>query len=103
MPPRTEHADALKPRLQRAHDGHHKPRLQMLERLASGHTPTRQEVARVLGGQRPTSGRWLALSAAGGLEPWLQTYVPAGKSVALAPAVRARLEEARQRPAGGAS
>ena len=49
MPPRTEHADALKPRLQRAHDGYHKPRLQMLERLASGHTPTRQEVARVLG------------------------------------------------------
>jgi transposase len=103
IPPITEHADELKHRLQREHDGHRKPRLQMLYLLASGQTQTRQEVARLLGVHRNTIGRWLAIYAAGGLETLLQTYVPAGKPVSLAPAVLASLEEALHRPEGFAS
>jgi transposase len=103
IPPITEHADELKHRLQREHDGHKKPRLQMLYLLASGQTQTRQEVARLLGVHRNTIGRWLAIYAAGGLEALLATYTPAGKSVSLAPAILASLEEALRRPEGFAS
>jgi transposase len=103
IPPITEHADALKGQLQREHDGHKKPRLQMLYLLASGQAHTRQEVAQLLGVHRNTIGRWLALYAAGGLDALLATYVPAGKPVSLAPAVLASLEQALRRPEGLAS
>jgi hypothetical protein len=42
IPAITDHVDALKQRLQREHDGHKKPRLQMLYLLASGQAHTRQ-------------------------------------------------------------
>jgi transposase len=103
IPPITEHADDLKGRLQREHDGHKKPRLQMLSLLASGQAHTRQDVAQLLGVHRNTIGRWLALYAAGGLDALLAIYVPAGKPVSLAPAVLASLEQALRRPAGFAS
>ena len=60
-------------------------------------------MVRLLGVHRYTIGRWLAMYAAGGLETLLQTYVPAGKPVSLAPAVLASLEAALHRPAGFAS
>jgi transposase len=63
LPPITDHADDLKGRLQREHDGHRKPRLQMLYLLASGQAHTRQDVAQLLGVHRNTIGRWLALYA----------------------------------------
>jgi hypothetical protein len=47
----TAQAGELKRRLQREHDGHQRPRLQMLYLLASGQAHTRQEVARLLGVQ----------------------------------------------------
>jgi transposase len=103
MPSISEPGDALKQRLQREHDGHKKPRLQMLYLLASGQAQTRQEVAQLLGVHRNTIGRWLALYAAGGLEALLKTYVPAGKPVSLAPDVLASLEQALRRPEGFAS
>jgi transposase len=103
MPPITEQAADLKQRLRREHDGHKKPRLQMLYLLASGQAHERQEVARLLGVHRNTVGRWLALYAAGGLEALLETYVPAGTPVSLAPAVLASLEDALHRPEGFAS
>lgn len=103
IPPITEHADDFKGRLQREHDGHKKPRLQMLYLLASGHAHTRQDVAQLLGVHRNTIGRWLALYAAGGLDALLAIYVPAGKPVSLAPVVLASLEQALRRPEGFAS
>ena len=103
IPPITEHADDLKGRLQREHDGHKKPRLQMLYLLASGHAHTRQDVAQLLGVHRNTIGRWLALYAAGGLDALLAIYVPAGKPVSLALVVLASLEQALRRPEGFAS
>jgi transposase len=103
MPRITDHADDLKHRLQREHDGHKKPRLQMLYLLASGQAQTRQDVAQLLGVHRHTIGRWLAMYAAGGLDALLAIYVPAGKPLSLAPAVLASLEQALHRPEGFAS
>ena len=71
IPPITEHTDELKHRLQREHDGHQKPRLQMLYVLASGQAHTRQEVAQLLGVHRNTIGRWLARYASEGLDALL--------------------------------
>jgi transposase len=67
IPPITERADDLKPRLRREHDSHKRLRLQMLYLLASGQAHERQEVAQLLGVHRNTIGCWLALYAAGGL------------------------------------
>ena len=103
IPPMTDHADDLRHRLQREHNGHQKPRLQMLYLLASGQARTRQDVAHLLGVHRHTIGRWVAIYAAGGLDAWLATDVPAGTPVSLAPAVLASLEHALRRPAGFAS
>jgi transposase len=103
VPPITESADDLKQRLQREHDGHKKPRLQMLYLLASRQAPTRQGVAQLLGVHRNTIGRWLARYATGGLAALLATSVPAGKPVSLTPAVLASLEQALRRPEGFAS
>jgi transposase len=103
MPSITDHEDELKQRLQREHDGHKKPRLQMLYLLASGQAHTRQQVARLLGVHRNTIGRWLAIYAVGGLEALLDTYAPAGKAVSLAPEVLASIEQALRRPEGFAS
>jgi hypothetical protein len=57
IPPLTEQADEGKHRFQREHDGHKKPRLQILSRLASGQTQTRQAVARLPGVHCQTIGR----------------------------------------------
>ena len=103
IPPITEPETELKQRLQREHDSHKKLRLQMLYLLASGQAHDRQEVARLLGVHRNTVGRWLALYATSGLEALLETYVPAGKPVSLAPDVLASLEQALHRPEGFAS
>ena len=103
IPPIPEEVAALKERLQHAHDGHKKPRLQMLYLLASGQAHTRQDVARLLGVHRHTIRHWLAIYAAGGLEALLATYIPPGKPVSLAPAVLASLEQALRRPEGFAS
>lgn len=103
IPAITDHADDLKQRLQRERNGHKRPRLQMLYLLASGQAHTRQQLAHLLGVHRNTIGRWLALYAAGGLEALLQTYVPAGKRVSLAPQVLASLEQVLRRSEGFAS
>jgi hypothetical protein len=45
LPRIHEDADSLKQRVQQAHHGRKKPRLQMRSRLASGQAQTRLEVA----------------------------------------------------------
>jgi len=103
VPPIREDAATLKERLQREHDSHRKPRLQMLYLLATRQAQDRQEVARLLGLHRNTIGRWLACYASGGLDALLATYVSTGKPVSLAPEVLASLEHALHRPEGYAS
>ncbi len=103
VPPIREDETTLKERLQREHDGHRKPRLQMLYLLVTRQAQDRQDVARLRGIHRNTIGRWLARYAAGGLEALLATYLPTGKPVSLAPPVLASLENALHRPEGFAS
>jgi transposase len=103
IPRIPDRVDDLKHRLQREHDSHKKLRLQMLYLPASGQARDRQQVASLLGVHRNTIGRWLAVYAARGLHALLETYVPAGKAVSLAPAVLASLEQALHRPEGFAS
>jgi transposase len=93
----------LKQRLQRAHDGRKRPRLQMLYLLVSGQARTRQDVAQLLGVHRNTIGHWLAIYETGGLEALLEVYVPAGKPISLSPRVLASIAQALQEPAGFAS
>jgi transposase len=103
VPPIREDEAALKERLHREHDGHRKPRVQMLYLLVTQQAQDRQDVARLLGIHRHTIGRWLARYDAGGLDAWLATYVPTGTPVSLAPEVLASLEEVLHRPEGFAS
>lgn len=103
LPPNTDQTDALKPRLPREHDGQTKPRLQRLSLLASGQAHTCQDVAYLLGLHRQTLGRWWVIYAAGGLDAWLATDVPAGQPVSRALAVLASLEQALHGREGCAS
>jgi Homeodomain-like domain len=103
IPPIPEAVAALKELLHHEHNGHQKPRLQMLSLLASGQAHTRQDVARLLGVHRHTIRHWLAVYATGGLAAWLAIYVPLGTPVSLAPVVRVSLEQALRRPEGFAS
>ena len=103
IPTIYEEVAALKERLQREHDGHKKPRVQMLSLLATRQARDRQEVARLLGVHRKTISRWLARYAVGGLDALLAPYLPAGKPVSLAPTVLASLAQALRRPEGFAS
>jgi transposase len=103
LPVITEDVENLKQRLQRAHDGRKRPRLQMLYLLASGQAQTRQDVAQLLGVHRNTIGHWLAVYETGGLDALLEVYVPAGKPISLSPEVLAAIEQALQEPAGFAS
>jgi transposase len=98
-----EEAATLKQRLQHAHHGRKKSRLQMLYLLARGQAQTRRDGAQRLGVHRHTIGHWLALYATGGLEALLDLYVPPGKPFSLPPDVLAGLEEALRQPAGFAS
>ena len=103
LPVITEDAATLKQRLQRAHDGRKKPRLQMLYLLASGHAQTRQAVAHLLGVHRNTVGHWLAIYEARGVHALLDLYVPAGKPPSLPPNVLVAIEQALRQPTGFAS
>jgi transposase len=103
LPIIPEDVGNLKQRLQRAHDGRKRPRLQMLYLLASGQAQTRQDVAQLLAVHRNTIGHWLAIYETGGLEALLEVYVPAGKPISLSPGVLASIEQALQEPAGFAS
>jgi transposase len=103
VPAIREDEATLRQRLPQEHDGHKKPRLQMLYLLATRQAQDRQEVARLLGLHRNTISRWLARDAAGGLEGLLATYVPSGTPVSLAPAILASLAQALRRPEGCAS
>jgi hypothetical protein len=103
LPVSTETVEHLKQRLQREPDGRKKPRLQRLYLLAGRQAQTRLEVAQWLGVHRNTISHWRTSDEAGGLEALLAGDVPAGKPVALAPAVLASLAQALQAPAGFAS
>lgn len=103
IPPMTETVDELTLRLQQERDGRTKPRLQMRSLLATGQARERQEAAALLGVQRNTVGRWLAVYAAGGLAAVLAIRTAPGKPRSRSPVALAALEPARRQPVGFAS
>jgi len=86
----------------RSHERHpvKQQRLQALYMLASGQARFRSDVARLLGVDRNTVGRWLERYAQGGLDALLALYVPPGKVPALPPDHVVELQQALQQPQG---
>jgi hypothetical protein len=103
LPVITEEAVLLKQGLPGEPHGGKRLRLQMLYLLASGQALTRQAVAQLLGVHRHTTGHWLAISEAGGLEALLALYVPAGTPLSLPADVLAAIAHALRQPDGLAS
>jgi hypothetical protein len=103
VPLMTAEAATLQQRRQRERDGRKTSRLPRLYWRASGHAPTRQDVAQLLGVHRHPMGHGRAMYAAGGREAWVALDVPAGKPLSRPPAGLAALEPALRRPAGLAS
>ncbi len=95
-----ESADDLKRLLTQERDPVKQQRLHALYLLASDQARFRSEVARLLGVDRNTVGRWLERYALGGLHALLALYVPPGKVPALPPAQVAQLQQALQQPQG---
>lgn len=95
-----ESADELKQRLSRERHPAKQQRLHALYLLASGQVHFRTEVARLLGIDRNTVGRWLERYAHGGLVALLEIYVPAGKAPAMQPDQVTQLQQALQQPQG---
>ena len=67
IPPMTEPMDHLKHRLQREHDGHKQPRLQMLFVLASGQPP-HQDVAQIP--RSPSERSSMSSTGSPSMAPW---------------------------------
>ncbi len=79
VPVIQESVDTLKQLLARERHPLKHQRLHTLYLLASGQARFRNDVARLLGLDRNTVGRWLDQYAHGGLPALLELYVPAGK------------------------
>jgi transposase len=98
-----ESADELKQRLTRERHPAKQQRLHALYLLASEQARFRGDVARLLGLDRNTVGRWLDQYAQGGLAALLTLYVPPGKRQPLAPDQLAQLRLRLETPQGFAS
>jgi transposase len=98
-----ESADELKQFLARERHPVKQQRLHALYLLASGQARFRSDVARLLGLDRNTVGRWLDHYEHGGLPALLQVYVPAGKRKPLSADQLARLRHRLADPQGFAS
>ena len=103
LPPITETAAVLHEQLQREKQPTKRQRLHMLYLLASGQARSRQEVARLLGVNRNTVGRWLARYEQGGLPTLLVVQTPPGKAPTLTPTQQEQLRQALSDPQGFAS
>ena len=98
-----ESADELKAFLARERHPAKHQRLHALYLLASDQARFRGDVARLLGVDRNTVGRWLDQYAQGGLPALLARYVPPGKRKPLAPEQLAQLRQRLEDPQGFAS
>jgi len=103
IPTIHESAADLKQLLVRERHQAKQPRLHALYLLASGQARFRTDVARLLGLDRNTVGRWLDQYAHGGLPALLTIYVPAGKRKPLSPAQLSQLRQRLADPQGFAS
>ncbi len=100
VPPILESADDLKALLIHERHAGKRQRLHALYLIASGQARFRADLARLLGVNRDTVGRWLERYAAGGLSALLAIYRPQGKAPALTPDQLAQLQARLAEPAG---
>lgn len=103
LPPICESIDDLKGQFTQERHPVKRARLHALYLLASGQAHSRQDVARLLGVDRNTVGRWLTTYRHGGLAALLTVYVPAGKRKPLTPEQLQTLQHALSQPTGFAS
>ena len=98
MPPITEQAADLKQRLQREHDGHKKPRLQMLYLLASGQSPRPARTWRTCWASiaTPSAAGWPSMPLGAWTPCWRPMSPPANPSRS-----RQRCSPALSRPSTG--
>jgi transposase len=103
VPTIAESADELKVQLTLERHPAKRVRLHALYLLATEQAHSRQEVARLLGVDRNTVGRWLTTYRRGGLPTLLAVYVPAGKRKPLTPDQLQTLQQALAQPQGFSS
>jgi hypothetical protein len=99
-PPIHETPTALQQWRRATREARHQPRVQALYLLRTPQARTRLQVARLLGGNRATVGRWLVASTQGGL-PQLRTIAKApGQPPLRSDAMRHALRERLAQPQG---
>jgi transposase len=103
LPPIHETPAELKALLTEARDAQKHQRLQALYLLQTQQARTRRQVARLLGVNRDTVGRWLAAYASGGLPQMLTIAKAPGKVPLLSPAMQQALRDRLSQPHGFAS
>src|SRR5262245_6503190 len=103
IPPIHETPAALQRRLKAERDAPKQPRLHALDLLQTQQVRTRRQVARLLGVNRDTVGRWLTAYAQGGMPQMLTIGKAPGKPPLLSEAMRQALRDRLAQPQGFAS
>jgi transposase len=100
LPIITETIEDLKHMLRHQSDGRKRERLQALYLLQTHQVSSRTEVARLLGVNRDTVGRWLRDYVEGGIGTLLDLYRPTGKNPTICGEILRGLEEKLSCPEG---
>jgi transposase len=103
IPPIHETPAELKALLTDERDAQKHQRLQALYLLQTQQARTRRQVARLLGVNRDTVGRWLTAYASGGLAQMLTIAKAPGKAPLLSPAMQRALRDRLTQPHGFAT
>jgi transposase len=103
LPPIHETPAELQQLLRAARDAQQQQRVQALYLLRTQQARTRLQVARLLGVNRDTVGRWLVAYAQGGIPQMLTIAKAPGKPPLLSAAMRQALRERLAQPQGFAS
>jgi transposase len=103
LPPIHETPAELKALLTTEHDAQKHQRLPALYLLQTQQASTRRQVARLLGVNRATVGRWLTAYASGGLAQMLTMAKAPGKAPLLSPTMQRALRDLLTQPHGFAS
>jgi transposase len=103
LPPIQETPTELQQLLRATRDARHQQRVQALYLLRTQQARTRLQVARLLGVNRNTVGRWLVAYTQGGFPQLLTIAKAPGKPPLLSAAMRQALRERLAQPQGFAS
>jgi transposase len=103
LPPIQETPTELQQLLRATRDAQHQQRVQALYLLRTQQARTRLQVARLLGVNRDTVGRWLVAYTQGGLPPLLTIAKAPGNPPLLSEVMRQALRERLAQPQGCAS